>query len=61
MGHTVKVITVIGSSPDSFAKAADEAVRTAQKTIRNITRRWRFLLVPAASAQTQSRPSGRYR
>jgi flavin-binding protein dodecin len=37
MGHTVKVITVIGSSPDSFAKAADEAVRTAQKTIRNIT------------------------
>jgi flavin-binding protein dodecin len=37
MGHTVKVITVIGSSPESFAKAADEAVRTAQKTIRNIT------------------------
>ncbi|MFL5951470.1 MAG: dodecin family protein [Gaiellaceae bacterium] len=37
MGNTVKVITIIGSSPDSFAKAADEAVRTAQKTIRNIT------------------------
>ena len=33
----VKVITIIGSSPDSFAKAADAAVRQAQKTIRNIT------------------------
>jgi flavin-binding protein dodecin len=33
----VKIITVIGSSEQSFAKAADEAVRTAQKTIRNIT------------------------
>lgn len=37
MGNVVKVITIIGSSPESFAKAADEAVRTAQKTIRNIT------------------------
>jgi len=37
MAHVVKVITIIGSSPESFAKAADEAVRTAQKTIRNIT------------------------
>jgi flavin-binding protein dodecin len=37
MGSTVKVITVIGSSEESFAKAADSAVRTAQKTIRNIT------------------------
>ena len=37
MGQVVKVITVIGSSPDSFAKAADVAVRLAQKTIRNIT------------------------
>jgi dodecin len=37
MGQVVKVITVIGSSPDSFAKAADVAVRQAQKTIRNIT------------------------
>ena len=33
----VKVITIIGESPESFAKAADNAVRTAQKTIRNIT------------------------
>jgi flavin-binding protein dodecin len=37
MSDVVKVITIIGSSPQSFAKAADEAVRTAQKTIRNIT------------------------
>lgn len=37
MGNVVKVITIIGESPESFAKAADEAVRTAQKTIRNIT------------------------
>ena len=37
MAHVVKVITIIGSSPDSFAKAADAAVRQAQKTIRNIT------------------------
>ena len=35
MGNVVKVITIIGSSEQSFAKAADEAVRTAQKTIRN--------------------------
>lgn len=37
MADVVKVITIIGSSEQSFAKAADEAVRTAQKTIRNIT------------------------
>ena len=37
MASVVKVITIIGESPESFAKAADEAVRTAQKTIRNIT------------------------
>jgi len=37
MASVIKVITIIGSSPESFAKAADEAVRTAQKTIRNIT------------------------
>lgn len=37
MADIAKVITIIGSSPESFAKAADEAVRTAQKTIRNIT------------------------
>jgi len=31
-----KVITIIGHSPDSFAKAADEAVREAAKTVRGI-------------------------
>lgn len=37
MAAVVKIITIIGMSEQSFAKAADEAVRTAQKTIRNIT------------------------
>jgi dodecin len=32
-----KVITIIGSSPESFAKAADAAVREASKTLRGIT------------------------
>jgi len=31
-----KVITIIGHSPESFAKAADEAVREAAKTVRSI-------------------------
>ena len=31
-----KVIRVIGSSPESFAKAADAAVREASKTVRDI-------------------------
>jgi flavin-binding protein dodecin len=31
-----KVITIIGSSPESFAKAADAAVREAGKTLRGI-------------------------
>ena len=31
-----KVITIIGHSPESFAKAADEAVREAAKTVRGI-------------------------
>jgi dodecin len=37
IGNVVKVVTIIGESPESFAKAADAAVRKAQKTIRNIT------------------------
>jgi hypothetical protein len=37
VANVVKVITIIGESPESFAKAADVAVRKAQKTIRNIT------------------------
>jgi flavin-binding protein dodecin len=32
-----KVITVIGNSPESFAKAADAAVQEAAKTVRGIT------------------------
>jgi dodecin len=31
-----KVIRVIGSSPESFAKAADAAVQEASKTVRDI-------------------------
>jgi dodecin len=31
-----KVITIIGSSPESFAKAADAAVQEAAKTLRGI-------------------------
>ena len=37
MGDVAKVITVIGSSPESFAKAADAAVQEASKTLRGIT------------------------
>jgi flavin-binding protein dodecin len=32
-----KVVTIIGNSPESFAKAADAAVQEAAKTIRGIT------------------------
>ena len=37
MADIAKVITVIGSSPESFAKAADAAVQEAAKTVRGIT------------------------
>ena len=37
MADIVKVITVVGSSPESFAKAADSAVQEASKTLRGIT------------------------
>jgi flavin-binding protein dodecin len=37
MADIAKVITVIGSSPESFAKAADAAVREAAKTVRGIS------------------------
>ena len=37
MASVAKVVTIIGSSPDSFAKAADVAVQEASKTIRGIT------------------------
>jgi flavin-binding protein dodecin len=37
MANVAKVITIIGSSPESFAKAADAAVQEAAKTLRGIT------------------------
>jgi flavin-binding protein dodecin len=37
MSDIAKVITIIGSSPESFAKAADAAVQEASKTVRGIT------------------------
>ena len=37
MADIAKVITIIGSSPESFAKAADAAVQEASKTIRDIS------------------------
>jgi hypothetical protein len=37
MAQVAKVITIIGSSPESFAKAADAAVQEASKTLRGIT------------------------
>jgi dodecin len=36
MAQVAKVVTVIGSSPESFAKAADAAVQEAAKTLRGI-------------------------
>jgi dodecin len=37
VASVAKVITIIGQSPESFAKAADQAVQEASKTIRGIT------------------------
>jgi dodecin len=37
MADVAKVVTIIGSSPESFAKAADVAVQEASKTLRGIT------------------------
>jgi dodecin len=37
MPGVAKVVTIIGSSPESFAKAADAAVAEASKTLRGIT------------------------
>jgi len=37
MGDVAKVITIIGSSSESFAKAADAAVQEAAKTLRGIS------------------------
>jgi dodecin len=35
--HVAKVITLIGSSPDGFAEAAQAAVTEASKSLRGIT------------------------
>ena len=37
MKSIAKVIEVVGSSKNSWADAADRAVRTASKTVKNIT------------------------
>jgi hypothetical protein len=37
VSDVAKVITIIGSSPESFAKAADAAVQEAAKTLRGIS------------------------
>ena len=37
MPGVAKVVTIIGSSPESFAKAAEAAVEEASKTLRGIT------------------------
>jgi dodecin len=37
MATVAKVVTIIGSSNESFAKAADAAVQEAAKTLRGIT------------------------
>jgi flavin-binding protein dodecin len=37
MAKVAKVVTIIGSSPESFAKAADAAVQEAAKTLRGIS------------------------
>jgi hypothetical protein len=37
MAAVAKVVTIIGSSPESFAKAADAAVQEAAKTLRGIS------------------------
>jgi dodecin len=36
LADIAKVITIIGQSPESFAKAADAAVQEAAKTVRGI-------------------------
>jgi flavin-binding protein dodecin len=37
MSDVAKVVTIIGSSSESFAKAADAAVQEAAKTLRGIS------------------------
>ena len=37
MAEVAKIVRLIGSSPESFAKAADAAVQEAAKTVRGIS------------------------
>ena len=37
MANVAKVVTIIGNSPESFAKAAEAAVQEAARTIRGIS------------------------
>ena len=37
MAEVAKIVRLIGSSPESFAKAADAAVQEAAKTLRGIS------------------------
>ena len=37
MAEVAKIVRLIGSSPESFAKAADVAVQEASKTLRGIS------------------------
>jgi len=37
MANVAKVVTIIGSSPDGFAEAANAAVQEAARTLRGIT------------------------
>jgi len=37
MAEVAKIVRLIGSSPESFAKAADNAVQEAAKTVRGIS------------------------
>ena len=37
MPQVAKVVTIIGSSPESFARAADAAVTEAARTLRGIS------------------------
>jgi dodecin len=37
MANVAKVVTIIGESPESFAKAADAAVQEAARTLRGIS------------------------
>ena len=57
MSDVAKVVTIIGSSPESFAKAADVAVQEAAKTLRGIS----GAQVVSMSAEVQNDKISMYR